>query len=298
MKFRNIFWGIILIFLGILFTLENLNVLDFDWYNMWRLWPVIFILWGISILPIKDIIKIGFVVVVLVGSIYYMLNDNVRWRMEEDNYTEINSHAVNQEFQVPYNDTMTMASLDMEMAAGSFTLYQTSDQLLNFVKSGSLVSYKYIVKQEDTITEVRIMMEDGVRLNSKKNNRVDIQLNSIPVWDMDFEIGAAEVDLDLSPFRLKSFRLEGGAADINIKLGDQYPDTYLEIEAGASSIELRVPESSGCELKISTVLSGRTISGFNQVEHGLYRTGNFEEATHKIYMDVNAAVSNYSVIRY
>jgi hypothetical protein len=69
MKFRNIFWGIILIFFGMLFTLENLHVLDFDWYNMWRLWPVIIILWGISILPVKDVIKIGLILIVLTGSI-------------------------------------------------------------------------------------------------------------------------------------------------------------------------------------------------------------------------------------
>jgi hypothetical protein len=298
MKFRNIFWGIILIFFGMLFTLENLHVLDFDWYNMWRLWPVIIILWGISILPVKDVIKIGLILIVLTGSIYYMLNDNVRWRFEEDNYTEMKSHAINQEFGVPYADSIRFASLDMEMAAGKFTLFQTSDQLLDFNKTGSLVRYKYIVKQEDTNTQVRIMMEDGVRLSSKQHNRVDLQLNANPVWDMDFEVGAADVNLDLTPFRVKSFAIEGGAAAIKIKLGELYPETYLDIEAGASNIELRIPESTGCELKISTVLSGRSISGFERVKHGLYRTDNFDEATNKIYMEVNAAVSSYSIVRY
>lgn len=298
MKFRNIFWGIILIFFGMLFTFENLNVIDFDWYNMWRLWPVIFILWGISILPTKDIIKIAMVLVVLAGSIYYMLNDNVRWRMHEDNYTEMSSQAINQEFQVPFNDSLTTATLDMEMAAGSLTMFQTTDELVEFNKSGSLINYKYIVKQEDTCTEVRIMMEDNVTYNSKNHNRIDVKLNSNPVWDMDFEVGAAELKLDLSAYRVKSVRIEGGAAAFNIKLGDSYPLTYMDIEAGASSIELKVPETSGCELKISTVLSGRTITGFEKVDHGLYRTENFEEAENKIYMEVNAAVSSYSIIRY
>ncbi len=298
MKFRNIFWGIILIFFGVLFTMENLNMIDFDWYNMWRLWPVIIILWGISILPVKDIIKIALVMVVLGGSIYYMVNDNVKWRIQDDNYTEISSKAVNQEFQVPYEDSTTTATFHMEMAAGSLSMYDVSDQLVDFRKSGSLIDYRYIVKQEDGDVDVRILMDDDVSYNSKQKNRIDVKLSPIPVWDLNFEVGAAEVNLDFTSFRIEKLDIEGGAASFNLKLGDLYPETHVDIEAGASSIDLRIPESSGCELKINTVLSGRTITGFEKIDHGLYRTQNFDQAESKIYMEVNAAVSNYSIKRY
>jgi len=73
MKFRNIFWGIILILVGVLFTLENLNIIDFDWYNLWRLWPVVLVLWGVSILPVKNMIKVVLVILVLLGSIFYKI---------------------------------------------------------------------------------------------------------------------------------------------------------------------------------------------------------------------------------
>lgn len=298
MKFRNIFWGIILIFIGVLFTMENLNVIDFDWYNMWRLWPVIIILWGISILPVKDIIKIALVMVVLGGSIYYMVNDNVKWRIQDDNYTEISSKAVNQEFQVPYEDSTTTATFHMEMAAGSLSMYEVTDQLVDFRKSGSLIDYRYIVKQEDGDVDVRILMDDDVSYNSKQKNRIDVKLSPIPVWDLNFEVGAAEVNLDFTSYRIEKLDIEGGAASFNLKLGDLYAETHVDIEAGASSIDLRIPESSGCELKINTVLSGRTITGFEKIDHGLYRTENFDQAENKIYMEVNAAVSSYTIKRY
>lgn len=298
MKFRNIFWGIILIFFGVLFTMENLNVIDFDWYNMWRLWPVIIILWGISILPVKDIIKIALVMVVLGGSIYYMVNDNVKWRIQDDNYTEISSKAVNQEFQVPYEDSTTTATFHMEMAAGSLSMYEVTDQLVDFRKSGSLIDYRYIVKQEDGDVDVRILMDDDVSYNSKQKNRIDVKLSPIPVWDLNFEVGAAEVNLDFTSYRIEKLDIEGGAASFNLKLGDLYAETHVDIEAGASSIDLRIPESSGCELKINTVLSGRTITGFEKIDHGLYRTENFDQAENKIYMEVNAAVSSYTIKRY
>lgn len=298
MKFRNIFWGIILIFFGVLFTMDNLNLIDFDWYNMWRLWPVIIILWGISILPVKDLLKVALVLTILGGSIFYMVNDNVKWRIHDDNYTEISSKAINQEFQVPYEDSTVTANLYMEMAAGSFSMRGTTDQLVNFRKSGSLIDYRYIVKQEDTDVDIRIMMDDNLQYHSKKKNRIDISLSPEPVWDLDFEVGAAEVNLDFTQFQVETLSIEGGAAAFNLKLGDLYPETHVDIEAGASSIDLRIPESSGCELKINTVLSGRTITGFEKIDHGLYRTANFESAENIIYMEVNAAVSSYSIKRY
>jgi hypothetical protein len=41
-------WGYILIGLGVLFTLENFDLINFDW--LWRLWPLALIVIGIFIL--------------------------------------------------------------------------------------------------------------------------------------------------------------------------------------------------------------------------------------------------------
>lgn len=49
---RNIFWGIILIILGMLFLLDNMDVVDFG-YVVRTYWPALLILWGISILMKK-----------------------------------------------------------------------------------------------------------------------------------------------------------------------------------------------------------------------------------------------------
>ena len=65
MKFSNIFWGVILIFAGVLFILQNLGVINFEWTYLWRLWPVILILWGVSVLPAHSLIKLGLVLLVL-----------------------------------------------------------------------------------------------------------------------------------------------------------------------------------------------------------------------------------------
>ncbi len=49
-KSSGIFWGGLLIILGSFWLLRNLGVLDIDWYEVSRFWPVLLVLAGISLL--------------------------------------------------------------------------------------------------------------------------------------------------------------------------------------------------------------------------------------------------------
>ncbi len=285
--------------IGILFTLDNLHFIDFDWYNLWRLWPVVLILWGISVLPVKNLIKVVLVLVVLAGSVTYMVNSTVRWHDRDYHITyDFDDREVDQDFTIPFEDSVKTASLEMEVAASKFNLIDESYDLLEFEKKGSIIDYKYSVRKTDDNVDVDIYIEDEVVLKSKSHNRIDMSLNPYPVWDMHYEVGAADVEFDFTGLKISELSLEGGAAAIMMKIGDEYPKTKVRIEAGASSIKVKVPKDSGCDLNITSVLSGKSISGFEKIDHGHYRTENFEDADNKIYLVVEAAVSSYSVIRY
>lgn len=307
MKFRNIFWGVVLIFLGVLFILQNLGLIHFNWTYLWRLWPVILVLWGVSILPAHNLIKAGLTLLVLGATVFFMVDQTVEWDTHrgsghnwniEEWYDTDESMPIDQSFIIPYEDSVGKASLELDVAAGAFIIEGTTDDLLDFHKRGTKAKYTKLVNQTEDKVEIKISRDDVniVRGNSKHN--VDISLNQEPVWDINLDVGAAALDFDLSDFKVSGLDLDGGAAAFEIRFGDKYHETYVNIDAGASSIELKIPESSGCDLKISTVLSGRSIHGFEKLEHGHYQTDNFAEAENKIYIEVDAAVSSYSITRY
>jgi len=54
MKSRNLFLGIIILFVGVVAFLAAIDVIDFSWVVAWRLWPMLFIIAGIAILPVKE----------------------------------------------------------------------------------------------------------------------------------------------------------------------------------------------------------------------------------------------------
>ncbi|HEY9115298.1 MAG TPA: DUF5668 domain-containing protein [Bacteroidales bacterium] len=301
MKFRNIFWGVILVFVGVLFLLQNFDVIHFEWVSLWRLWPVILILWGVSIIPTNNWIKTGLVVLILSLTVYFMIDQSVRWN-DQENYNfeawDDYDSDVDQAYSLGYEDSIPMAILSLDAAAGSFIIGPATDNLLDFETKGGKVKYNYNLSKTDSITRIKIERE-GVNIGHKNNkHEVLLKLNEDPTWELNFDAGASAMDFDLSNYKVSKLDIDGGAASFKIKLGSEYEITTVNIDAGASSIEIMVPETSGCDLKISSVLTDRSLKGFEKTDHGHYRTSNFEEAENKIYLNVEAAVSSYSIIRY
>jgi len=312
MKFRNIFWGVILIFAGVLFILQNLNIVYFDWVSMWRLWPVFLVLWGVSIIPVNDWIKVILVLAVLGASLTFMVNrteyyddsrsfdffshhDYDRW----DDDDESDYKYTTQTFNIPYDDSSSYVDLYMDAAAGKFVIDDTTNDLLYFDRKGNSAEYSYILKTSDSTSDINIEME-STSINLGKNNRntVNISLNKMPVWDIDLEAGAAKIDFDLKKYKVRRLDIEGGATSINIVLGDLYNTSDINLSAGASEIVINVPKSSGCKLSLESVLSGKSLKGFEKTDRGEYITSNFDEATNKVFIDAEAAVSSFTIIRY
>ncbi len=57
MKSRNLFLGVILLFIGIVALLVSIDVIDISWVAVWRLWPMSFVFAGITFLPVKEWLK-------------------------------------------------------------------------------------------------------------------------------------------------------------------------------------------------------------------------------------------------
>lgn len=57
MKTYIIFWGVLLISLGIALTLNNFELLNFDFSFALKMWPIILIIWGLTFLKISEILK-------------------------------------------------------------------------------------------------------------------------------------------------------------------------------------------------------------------------------------------------
>jgi hypothetical protein len=307
MKYKNVFWGLLLIITGGLIIGRNLDLLYFDWYSFLKLWPVIFILWGISVLPLRDPVKIILLVLVLGGATWFVTHEpanrdrsNFEYLFDySDHDSNWSSYKGAQKFNIPFNDSIQSASLNFDAAAGSFYLSDTTSDLLDLSQTGNRDYYKYFVEQKGNHSKINISeRHNHIFVFNSRHREVALRLNSNPVWNINLNAGASDLHFDLSHYKVKSFDMDGGAGSFDITLGSLYPDTRVTLDAGASSLTIRIPESSGCDLQLSSVLSNRNLEGFHKVGDQHSQTDNFDSAKNKIYLNIDAAISSLNIIRY
>ncbi len=308
MSYRKIFWGLLLVLIGVLFILKNTGVLFFTWRSMWHLWPVILILWGISIIPVKDWIKLLLSFVTVVVTFFavqqYGPKDNHKWnwewndRNDRNNNDEDNVASYNNIMSEDYDSLTKFATLKLNIGVGKFRIGDTTNKLIEVKHDNDNANYSMTAKVEDSLTVIDLSLDKGEFNDGKMNNNVNMKLNPNPIWDLDLNVGAAEVDFDLSGFKTRNLKIQGGASDIDIKIGAALPLTDLKLEAGAASITLRVPESAGCEIISNTFMSSKDFKGFTKVANQKYQTPNFATSTNKIMINLQAGVARVDVVRY
>ncbi len=309
MKSREIFWGILLVGFGVLFLLRNFGFVDFSWYQLRTLWPLIIILVGIAILPVKNFVRIITALAVVVLAIVFLSRYapadrySKRWlpraeRFFDSDRDKEKQGTSRQLLYESYNPEIENAILELDAVAGEFILNKTTDQMLKFEKDGDLGDYTLISEEAGSSVIMRLKLESGTANRVNRFNDVAISLNPRPVWDIRMDAGAARIDMDLQQFRINRVEIDGGASSIKVKLGDKQPVANLRVNAGATSVVIEVPRSAGCEVIASTVLTRRSLQGFLNEGDNTFRTANFDQAENRIMIRVDAAVSNFRVVRY
>ncbi len=311
MKFRHVFWPVILIALGLLILLSNLGFVNSGWRILWNLWPLILVFWGIAVLPIKDLYKIISVIIILAFTVTFFnrLTEKSPWWgfhngwrnhydwSDDENDSSSRTYS-EQNLSVPADSLTKHGVLDLDAAAGSFTIEGLTSDFLSFHKSGDIGNYSLTSKDTLGVKRINLSLEKDHVRSSVHSNKVDIKLNEKPSWKMIFDIGAAEMNLDLTNYIIDTVSVDAGASSIKMKLGDKSPCTHVSLNAGASSIKVEVPEGTGCQINSESFLISRNFKGFDKKADRMYQTSNFNSSKKKIYITIETAVSSIEVNRY
>lgn len=309
MKPRYIFWGVLFISFGLLILINNITDIELEWSIFWKLWPAVLILWGIVLIIKNDILKnilIGLTALVLALAVFSCFDSGFnffhRHILDNDAIVEIDEDGESsiKDFYEPYAGNIKYASLNFDAGAGAFYIEDTTGGLISAVARSSKGNYSLFRSDSEDRAEINFKMEKNhFRIvDGKIKNKVEMKLNPEPVWDLDFDLGAAAVEFDLSDYKTDKIKIDVGAASVKVRLGDKIEQMNLEIDAGASYIEIGVPESSGCEVRSHSFLSSKDFDDFEKIKTGLYRTENFEQSRNKIYIKLDSGISSLKVYRY
>jgi len=306
MKTSHIFWGLLFIGLGLLILINNFSTIFMDWSTIWKLWPLVVILLGISLLVRHKYGKgfiAGLAAVILALAIFASFKTATHFFSND--FELVFGGEGNYEFEVTeysetYDPTLNYAEFNFDAGAGSFKIKESTENLFDATTEGLKDNFYLKRFDSDSSSKVDFVMQSTrfrIGIDNYKN-KVEMKLNTLPVWDLSFDVGAASMDFDLTELKAKNIDVNMGAASINLKLGDKYSETNLSIDAGASDIDIFIPQGSGCRINTDGALSSKNFDDFEKIKSGKYQTANFEEAQSRIYISIDSGVSSITVKRY
>lgn len=328
---RGLFWGIFFVTIGLLFLARNLGWLAIDWETVRNLWPVLLILAGINLILERRGNQAAIVTTVLLAiaapvALFSFVNrHHDRWENRwEDRWDRDNDNDNDEDMDVDididsdedgdtktenvskFTEAMTPdtpeAVLKFGGGAGRFTIDETTANLIEAEAKQTVGTYKMEVERDPTtrIPTIELKPNEGKTeiKEGKLSNRIDIKLNDKPTWTMDLSLGAGEGDFDLSRYAVKNLKVQAGAADVEIKLGDKTDLTDVDIHAGVASLVVRVPEGVGCRVEKQGGLNVNQLDDFEEVSDRVMQTSGYAGAKKKINIVFEGGISRFKVERY
>ena len=311
MKTGKIVWGMILIFIGTIFLLDNFNVIDFYWSSVWRFWPVIFILIGANMLLSRVgnkkavpavIAGITLVILALIGYQGSRPNNNrggMNFNYERDDRDGDSARDSSSNFIEPYSGAKK-AELRIQCGATSFRLTDSTSNLFEADVKRQFANYTVTKFMEDSVEVLNFRMLSGKQKWNfdEMEGNTNIRMNLSPVWDIKIEMGAGEAIFDLTPYKVSSLKFEGGAASFEARIGTLEPLTKVTVETGVANVEIEVPTESGCRIVVDSGLSSKDFIGFIKQSDGTYETSNYSTAANKINISLRGGLSSFEVRKY
>jgi hypothetical protein len=108
--------------------------------------------------------------------------------------------------------------------------------------------------------------------------------------------GASDLDLDLADLHIMRFSFDGGASSLKLTVPARVENTLVEIHAGATSIQLQVPEGVAVRFRTRSVGSLHVNEDrFPLREAGLYQSADYDSAGHRADIVVDGGTSSIQI---
>lgn len=299
MKSKGIFWGVFFLTLGVLFLLESTTSFAIV-YPFWKFWPILLILWGVSLIVKLELLK---KITALINAVLFVLiifslynQGQVLLKDTSTGYSRGDFRNKTAAFFEKSSDSIQTATFTLKsgLCIANISDVDTLNLVSVFAKNGE----HYSLDRQDTgkNSELELSLSDN-KINFPKDNILNIMLKREVQWNLDIQVGVSNINLDLTKFNIRDITINSGVTKVNLKMGSISDSSNIDIETGLSTINLELPSEVGCRLIGDIELSSKNIVGLNKIRKNYYETESFENAKKKIYINMKVGLSSINIKR-
>lgn len=298
----SILLGSIFILIGGWTMLYKLGIVEwhFSISTFLSYWPLGLIIIGCTIIPMHKVFKT--IIIILIFGLWFGLcfsgYGTTKWITSCCNKAHIETTTSDSEsITVPYDPSTQSATCKIELNAANSTLNLTNTAMLTFdwIPFGKDGAYKLRRTKENGQWHYEISPTTSF---SHSNPTTHLSLHPDIHWNLDIEANTSDIAYDLRPFSIKTLSLESNASSSDLTLGDKSDLTDVEIENNVSSLTLHIPANSGCRLYSKSHFSNVETQNFIEKNNHIKETANYETASKKINIKIEANLGDITIEQY
>lgn len=281
----------ILIGIGVILLLNNLGYLNWSFWDILNLWPILLVAAGLELLVgrrsvLGSLISAIIVLGLIAGGV---------WLVGTSDFTRTTAQAI--EIREPRGN-ITSARVALSPAAARINVQALNDSG-NFVEA--TVQHRPNERVTDSFTagntarlNVKTSGGAGVAMGPGRRYTWDFSFHPEVALDLSIDTGMGDVNLDLRMLTLESVKVSAGMGAITIRL----PETgkfEVNVDSGMGTVVIEVPAGLGVQLQTEAAIVGRDLpAGYTQ-HNNRYTSPNYNSAENRADIQVNLGIGNISI---
>lgn len=283
---------VLLIGAGLLFLLDNLGVISFNVWELWRLWPLVLIAIGLDLIVGRrsPVLSLLLVIAVLAGGAALLygsgglrsrgdtMRTNLSVPLEGAKSADVYIESGTGRLSVHTGDTS-------RLAVGTLEYYETMGIPAQTVERAG---DKVTLRLSQPGDERNSFGDEGPEWNISLNPQVPTRLT--------VNTGVGETDLDLKDARVTELNMEVGVGATNVTLPEQGGTTQVNIRGGVGALNLSIPDEVEARIKVQSGLGGVDVDDrFRAEGEDTYVSQGYDRAENKVEVQVQVGVGGIEV---
>jgi hypothetical protein len=288
--------GVFILFLGIVFLLQTLNVLPWGlWGTLWRFWPAILVIIGLGIVLRRfNPWLMGLIVL----AILFACLGLAIWQYGPSLPVE---GRIARSYSQPL-DNLENAIIRMDLSLGDLALAALPSGSPNLVEAG--------FSQDERGATVRadFSREDGTGILNLRLDRTDWHIwgdnefswraefsRDIPLM-MDIKAAVSNLDADLSELEVTELKMKLDVGSYKVVLPSWVNDGEVKIDTALSSTEITIPRGVAARIRVNDDLCSVQIDRSRFPHNGdYYISSDYDTARNHIDIEVDCDLGRVEI---
>ena len=287
---EGVVWPLILIGLGTFLLLINFDYLTWhSWGRLWKLWPLILVAIGVDLIfkerPVWRAILGGIMILLLVGGGIWLASFSSQVGISQP-----------VEAAQPLGDDISKARLTISLSAGELLIEEGAQK--GMLLDGEIPQKTGYEHYSETNGIATYTLNSSTSQISPSHGLWDIKLTTqIPI-DLNAEMGAGEMVLELEELKPENLVVKQGVGDIKLRLPlgtlTQGP-LQVEVNQAIGQIQIRIPNGASVRIEVSKALSNLNIPQNFSRRGDYYYSPNYTEGDVGIELNISQAIGNIDI---